>query len=390
MRILFLTPTLGIGGSEKLTVSYALGMQRRGHRVGVAFGFNASLAGALEDAGVDLFNVSPRHLKPATLPEWTWQLRRAIRAFKPDVIHAQSVRSAVCARLASPRMPVLVTVHGIRESDEAFASLLFRAAGVRLTAVSESSAEGLRRRSWAPEVEVFSPGIDVEQIRADARLGEPLALVGEPSLCCVARQERAKGIDVLLHAFAIARRDLPGAGLTLVGPGLELEPNRALAKELGLADRVEFIERTDNAAPYLAAADVVALPSRREGLPVVALEALALERPLVATRVGGTPTVVVDGETGWLVPPEDESALAAAIVSSLRDPVDAARRGRAGRRRVEERFSSSAMLDRVESQLRALVPERLDDSEIWAPAHDLSDRLRPTPDGAPARKRDAA
>jgi CelD/BcsL family acetyltransferase involved in cellulose biosynthesis len=202
---------------------------------------------------------------------------------------------------------------------------------------------------------VFSPGIDVEQIRADARLGEPLALVGEPSLCCVARQERAKGIDVLLHAFAIARRDLPGAGLTLVGPGLELEPNRALAKELGLADRVEFIERTDNAAPYLAAADVVALPSRREGLPVVALEALALERPLVATRVGGTPTVVVDGETGWLVPAEDENSLAAAIVASLRDPAEAARRARAGRRLVEERFSAGPMLDRIEARLAALA-----------------------------------
>src|ERR1700722_10414215 len=132
LRILFLTPTLGIGGSEKLTVSYALGMQRRGPEVGVAFGFNASLAGRLRDAGVDLFELSPRHLKPLTLPEWTWKLREAIRAFRPDVIHAQSVRSAVCAGLAAPRLPRLVTIHGISQSDEALASVLLRAGNVKL------------------------------------------------------------------------------------------------------------------------------------------------------------------------------------------------------------------------------------------------------------------
>ena len=356
MRILFLTPTLGIGGSEKLTVSYALGMQSRGHEVGIAFGFNASLADRPRAAGIELFDLSPRHLKPATLPEWTWQLRKAIRAFRPDVVHAQSVRSGLCARLAAPRVPLLVTVHGIRQSDEALASLVFRAANVKLTAVSEASADGLRRRSWVPDVEVFSPGVDVEQIRIDARPDEPVALVGEPSLCCVARQEQANGVDVLLRAFVVVLRDLPRAGLTLVGPGLEYEANRKLATRLGIADHVQFIELTDNAAPYLAAADTVVLPSRRAGLPVVALEALALERPIVATRVGGTSTVVVDGETGWLVPPEDEHALAAAILASLRDPEEAARRGRAGRALVEERFSAGPMLDRIETRLAELVP----------------------------------
>lgn len=357
MRILFLTPTLGIGGSEKLTVSYALGMQSRGHEVGIAFGFNASLADRPRAAGIELFDLSPRHLKPATLPEWTWQLRKAIRAFRPDVVHAQSVRSGLCARLAAPRVPLLVTVHGIRQSDEALASLVFRAANVKLTAVSEASADGLRRRSWVPDVEVFSPGVDVEQIRIDARPDEPVALVGEPSLCCVARQEQANGVDVLLRAFVVVLRDLPRAGLTLVGPGLEYEANRKLATRLGIADHVQFIELTDNAAPYLAAADTVVLPSRRAGLPVVALEALALERPIVATRVGGTSTVVVDGETGWLVPPEDEHALAAAILASLRDPEEAARRGRAGRALVEERFSAGPMLDRIETRLAELVPQ---------------------------------
>lgn len=394
MRVLFFTPTLEIGGSEKLTVGWALGMKRRGHEVAIVFGYDDALAPQARAAGIELFEVSPRDLMSPTLLEWTWQLRKTIRAFRPDVIHAQSVRSAVCGRLAAPRLPMLVTVHGIRQSDEALASFLFRLANVKLTAVSEASADGLRRQRWAPPVEVLTPGLDVEQVRADAMSTEPLALIGEPSLCCVARQEEAKGIDVLLRALIVVRRDLPRAGLTIVGPGSQLTANRELASELGLADRVRFVEVTDNAAPYLAAADVVVLPSRREGLPVVALEALALERPLVATEVGGTPSVVVDGQTGWLVPPEDEDALAKAIVASLRDPEEAARRARAGRKRVEERFSARAMLDRVEFHLRALVPEISDDSESSPQVQELGevatrDRRQPQSE-ARSRKQDAA
>ena len=376
LRILFLTPTLGIGGAEKLTVSYALGMQRRGHEVGVAFGFSDSLADGLREAEIDVFEISERRLKPGTLPEWIGQLRKTIRLFRPQVLHAQSVTAAVCARLAAPRLPVLVTVHGIRRSSEPLASLLFRAANVKLTTVSEASAQGLRRHRWAPEVEVFTPGINFGQLRVDAGAGAPVQLIGDPVICCVARQEPAKGVDVLLRAFVVVLRDLPGAGLTLVGPGPQLETYRELAGRLGIADRVRFTDLLKNAAPYLAGADVVVLPSRREGLPVVALEALALERPLVATRVGGTPTVVVDGETGWLVPAEDEPSLAAAIVACVRDPDEAARRARAGRRLVEGQFSAEPMLDRVEAKLFELArgtrpsppPRAADPPQPHAPA----------------------
>lgn len=385
MRVLFFTPTLEIGGSEKLTVGWAVGMQRRGHEVAIAFGFDDALAPQARAAGIELFQVSRSDLMSPTLPRWAWELRKTIRAFRPDVIHAQSVRSAVCARLAAPRLPLLVTVHGIRRSDEALASFLFRLTNVKLTAVSEPSAEGLRRQRWAPAVEVLTAGLDVGQVQEDAAREEPLALIGEPSVCCVARQEPAKGVDVLLRALVVVSRALPRAGLTVVGPGSQQNVNRTLAGELGVADRVRFVEAADNAAPYLAAADVVVLPSRREGLPLVALEALALERPLVATEVGGTPSVVVHGQTGWLVPPEDEDALARAILASLRDPEEAVRRGRAGRRLVEERFSARAMLDRLESYLSALVPET-PESATPVPV----DRLQPKSGDGRSREQDAA
>ena len=237
---------------------------------------------------------------PATLLPWVRHVRRAIADFRPDVIYAQSVATALTARLASPRMPLLVTVHGISRGDERLASILLGASGVKLTAVSEASAAGLRRYRWSPPVEVLSPGVDPEHVREQSRATDPVSPIGDPSLCVVARQEPEKGTDVLLRALPALALQLPKVGLLVVGVGQDLEPNQRLAVELGVAERVHFIGLVPNAAPQMAAADMVVLPSRREGLPIVALEALSLARPVVATRVGGTPSVVVPGETGWL------------------------------------------------------------------------------------------
>ena len=352
MRILFVTPSLGTGGAERLTVNSALSMLGRGHAVGVVFGFLDLQAGPLRDAGVELYERVGAVPGLTNLVPWVGHVRRAVRDFRPDVIYAQSVTTALVARLAAPRLPLLATVHGISHTDERVASLLFRAAKVRLTAVSEATAAGLRRYPWASPVEVLSPGVDSDQVRAQSHLVEqPIEAIGSPSLCVVARQQPEKGVDVLLRALPAVARELPDVGLTVVGMGDQLESNVALAAELGIADRVWFVGMVPNAAPYMAAADVVILPSRREGLPVTVLEALALNRPVVATRVGGTPTVIVPGETGWLAEPENEESLAAAIVACCADPAEAARRAAAGRAVVEERFGDRPMHDRIEALL---------------------------------------
>ena len=358
MRILFLTNELGTGGAEKLTVSYALGMQRRGHHVGVAFSSRDSQAAPLHAAGIEIFPLSPKGLRPSTLAGWVRRLHDLVERFRPDVIHAQSVTSALAARLAAPRTPLLVTIHGISKANEPLASILLRAANVRLTAVSEVAAAGLLKHAWAPSVDILGPGIDIEEFSRQAAVGDPPVLIGARKLVCVARQDHVKGVDVLVRALPEVVRHHPDAGVTFVGDGRELEPNQQLAAELGVSEHARFAGLIPFAAPYIGGADLVILPSRREGLPVVALEALALERPVVATDVGGTSTAIVDGETGWLVPAENPSALAAAIVDCLNDPSEAARRAKAGRRRVEEHFGSGPMLDKVEEILRELTSSR--------------------------------
>ena len=357
MRILFLSPTLGIGGSETLTFRYATHMLARGHEAIVAYAWYDEQVDRLEAAGVRCVRVSDRPLTVGTLPEWRRTLADVVPRFRPTVIHAQSVTAALAARLGASSVPLLVTVHGLEQAkDERMASLLLRLTGGTLTAVSERAAENIRRYFPSPSIEVLPSGVDIQEIEAGSQEPVPPA-PGRPHFCCVARQEPVKGVDVLVRAFAIVHETLPEAGLTMVGGGSAMADNQTLAGELGIADRVHFVGRIPNALPHIRAADVGVLPSRREGLPVVAMETLALCRPVVATAVGGTPSVVRDGETGWLVPPEDPAALARALVVVGSDLEEAARRGAAGRRMIEEEYDAGPLYDRLEEMLLGLSGE---------------------------------
>jgi glycosyltransferase involved in cell wall biosynthesis len=163
----------------------------------------------------------------------------------------------------------------------------------------------------------------------------------------VARLAEVKGQRVLLAALTELDADavLVGGDLERDG-GYEAEL-RAEAGRRGVSERVVFAGQRDDVPGLIAGCDVLCLPSSVEGLPLVVLEAMAQSRPVVATAVGGTPELVLDGETGLLVPPGDAGALARALGTVLRDPELARRLGEAGRRRVLASFSLSAMTDRV-------------------------------------------
>lgn len=174
--------------------------------------------------------------------------------------------------------------------------------------------------------------------------GEPQAAGGgtEPGgyLLFVGRLRVRKGVEVLLAALARLRTGHPEARLLVAGDGEHRRALERAAGRLGVADAVTFLGRCDAARvrELLAGAAALAVPSIYEGMPLVVLEAMDAGVAVVASRVSGIPEVVEDGTTGWLVPPEDPEALAAALAEALANPEEARRRGAAGRRRVEERF----------------------------------------------------
>jgi glycosyltransferase involved in cell wall biosynthesis len=155
-----------------------------------------------------------------------------------------------------------------------------------------------------------------------------------PYVLGLGRLETQKGFDVLIEALA---RLEAGVDLLLAGDGSARAALKAQASARGLGERVHFLGATDRATTValLRGAALLACPSRFEGLPLVCIEALAVARPVVASAVNGIPELVRDGETGFLVPPDDAGALAAAIGRVLADPDGAARLAARGRTAVE-------------------------------------------------------
>ncbi len=191
-------------------------------------------------------------------------------------------------------------------------------------------------------------GIDIRQFHA----GAP-----NPAGCIVtvARLSPEKDVANLVRATAIAAERVPELRVEVAGDGACREELGRLAAELGVAGRVAFLGEVRDVRALLTGARMFVLPSRSEGIPLTALEAMACGLPVVATRVGGLPEVVDDGVTGLLVAPADPTALAQAMVAIWTDPERRDRMGRAGRLRAEERFDVRRMVAEYEALYRETI-----------------------------------
>lgn len=280
-----------------------------------------------------------------------WRLVALVRDLRVDIVHAHEVKSDVLAYLAARirRVPVVTTLHGWFGTGRRHRLLIALDRRVvrtfdRVMAVSEQIAASIAADgSLDGKVSVLHNGIVLERYRRTGVRGGLAGLVGRevpsPVIATIGRLSPEKGHADLIDAFAIlASRGCKMSGV-LVGDG----PGRS-----ALADRIRALrlERSVFMLGYLQEpqrvleeTDLMVLPSHTEGLPNAALEALAMEVPVLATRVGGTPEVIADGETGRLVPSGSPEALAAAILEFVSDPHPWREMARRGRVLVEARFN---------------------------------------------------
>ena len=211
------------------------------------------------------------------------------------------------------------------------------------------------------DLEEFSPGAVPPERRAALRAELGLGPEDQVVLM-VGRMLRHKGVAEFVEAARRVRQIFPGAAFVLVGPSDPGNPARVPPEELRAweaAGLVRYLGARDDVRDLLAVADVAVLPSYyREGIPRVLIEAAAMGRPLVATDVPGCREVVQDGVNGFLVPPKDPAALAAAIEALLKDPGLRAEFGAASRRLAEERFSDRQVVGRILDLYRELLAEK--------------------------------
>jgi glycosyltransferase involved in cell wall biosynthesis len=194
----------------------------------------------------------------------------------------------------------------------------------------------------------FSEPAEPDRVRRELELPR-----GVPLVAVVSRLSRLKGLEQFLEAAAVVGRRSTGARFLVIG---ETPPDdreylaelKRLAARLGIGDRVIFTGLRSDVPALLAGVDVAVMPSLNEALSNALLESMASGAPVVATRVGGTPEALVDGETGLLVPPADVASLAGAVTSLLEAPELANRLGRAARRSIADRFSVERMADTTE------------------------------------------
>lgn len=348
MRVLLVSNQYApvIGGIEVFLRQLAPTLQARGHEVAVLTGMHRDATAPREVLdGVTVFRTDIVRAVTRKDPFAIARCRRAALAaaaeFAPDVIHAHDSGPNLWA-VAVSGLPLLATVHGstelyAREQLEPIARQLAKCGWV--TGVSQSVADDVIALvpSLAGRVSVVANGVSVPP-------DPPAAHPGGRNIVAAGRMVPQKGFDVLLRAFAqIAAHD-PDASLRIVGDGPLRSQLEKLAATLGVADRVDMsgAVRHTAMAGVFAAASVVAMPSRLEGMPLVALEAGLAARPVVATPVQGLGEVVIHGETGLLVPPDDPTALAGAISELLNDSARSSRLGEAARRHVVAHHSLSA------------------------------------------------
>jgi len=169
-----------------------------------------------------------------------------------------------------------------------------------------------------------------------------------PLLIVVGRLELQKGHRILLEAMATVQKEFPSALLVCLGDGSLRGELESMVKAKGLEGTVRFVGYQTNVSRWLTSADLSILPSLFEGLPMIAIESLASECPIVATAVDGTPEVVVPGKTGLLVPPGDPNSLAQGVLQTLRHPDRARQMADAGRRHVLDNFTVELMVRRTQ------------------------------------------
>ncbi len=378
MHLLYFINSLAAGGAESSLAALAGHYAARGIRLDVAYlNDRPGLQAELEQAGATLFCLSGSGGRLG----WLRRGIRLARARRPDLIHTTLFEADLVGRIAGAalRIPVVSslvnTAYGAEQLDDpglrswrVRGALLADAATARAVtrfhAVSTHVADVMSERLRIPSdrIDAVPRGRDPSRLgartperaaRARMRLGVDPA---QKLVLAAARQERQKGLDILIKAFPAILESLPSARLVIAGrEGGQTPVLEAAVHRLGLEGAIDLLGPRSDLPDLLCAADVFVFPSRWEGLPGAVLEAMALEAPIVASDIPPVREAVADRETALLVPVEAPDALASAVIEALDHPVETAERARRARARFLERFT----IDRIAEDMIAFYERTL-------------------------------
>jgi glycosyltransferase involved in cell wall biosynthesis len=372
-------------GGPALHVAYlTAGLAERGYDTTLVAGSLArgedSMAFVADELGVEVVRIDELHREISATRDLVAAVRlaRLIRKTRPHILHTHTAKAGAVGRLAAifagdARPPVVVhTFHGhvlsgyfdpVRTRAFRLLERTLARSTTALVAVSPQVRDDLVALDVAPAKQfvVVRLGIELDQRvsagsngRAETR--RVLGIGAEPfTVGWIGRMTGIKRTDDVLLAFRTLRERGVDARLVMVGDGPDRDHVERRAHDLGVVRDTLFLGYQEQVARFFAAFDVFVLPSANEGTPVTAIEALAAGRPVVATRVGGIPDVVREGEDGFLVAQGDVGALADRLEQLAGDPRLRERMGESARSRVRRRYAVGRLVDDVDRLYRSLL-----------------------------------
>jgi glycosyltransferase involved in cell wall biosynthesis len=369
IRIVYVIKSMEVGGSQTHLVQVLRLLDRRQFDpVLYCLTGEGVLLEAVQQLGVPIVDGRARRFKGFGAVAAVLRLAAYLRRESVDVVHSYLLRSnaigSVAGRLA--RVPVLLcSKRGCHERRglELGLARIGNWLADRVTVNAEAVRDFVHANEGCPKekMAVIPSGVDTERFRPLAGTGFK-ARLGLPEdrrvIGVVTRMRVRKGVEEFIRAVGRVRQAHADAVAVIVGE-VDLDGGlQALVHGLGLEDHLSVLGRRSDMPEVLSAFDIFVLSSHDEGMSNAILEAMAMEKPVVATDVGGTGEVVRHGRSGLLIPPKDPEALAAAIDEMLSQPARAREMGRLGRRIVEDRFSAHAMVRQMERLYLDLAAER--------------------------------
>jgi len=380
VNILYLITDLDIGGAEKALVRTVIGLDKRMYNPTVCcLRGRGPVAEEIESAGVP---VAPLNMSGKFDLAAVFRLFRLLWKEEISIVHSYLYHANILGRIVGrvARVPIIISSERsvilseevVNKNTLEMGSRLRRLMNGlsmrlsdRVVTVSELVRETLIAASKIDPKRLVTihSGVNLEGYQIDGDITAKKKGLGLETSAAVigaiGRLDRVKGVEYLLRAAAKVIFKTPDAAFLIVGDGSQREALEQLARSLGISHRMVFTGQRDDVPELLSTMDVLVLPSLYEGLPNAVLEAMAAGKPVIATRVGGTPEVVEDKVTGLLVPPRDPEALAEAIIALIQDRERAEAMGQVGRARVEEYFSVERMIAETETLYEELIEEKM-------------------------------
>lgn len=350
--ILYLSTSSGPGGAERVISSLSASLDLGRYRPLLCLFRPGWLQERAESRGVRTFVIPTQGMT-----DWRWalQFKRLLEQEKVDLLHAHefdaNTQGAFVAALAG--LPTVATVHGKNyfwEKRRRRLAYRWVSRNATMVAVSEDLKQFIVEKVGVSpnRVKVLYNGVDVlpkcnsievEECRKELGLPSSHQVVG-----VVGNLYPVKGHQYLIDSIPAILSKCPDTSFVFAGRG-ELEAElKGQVHRLGLDTRVFFLGLRQDISRILSVMDVFVLPSLSEGLSMAILEAMIAGKPVVATQVGGNPELVLNGETGFLIPPRDSQALAANLVTLLTNKQQAAQFGERGKCRAEGQFSLHNMV----------------------------------------------